>query len=361
MIMKKVFFSLVMIFAATGGVKAQEVPIVTLQKGETTQLFYGADAYKEAMAAAENGNTIILGPSTFNATDITKAVSIYGNGYVMHSSEATEKEGNIAYATRINGDFTIALDSVNGQPAEGLYIEGIYSNNRVWVKKHLASASFIKCRFQNFALWKSQYNNDMTTSKDVQFNHCRFAAWFEPGESQNMSISNCIVNALGRNRDTSTINIQNCIIFTVLNNLRATLKNNIIYRSIHGDYDFEYSSGSFNPLHPACSVYNNVFCTEGDFLSNVITKDNNWLNVEYNTLLNKDIQIYSDDEMYELTNEAQTAYLGTDGTQVGIYGNVSPFNTTLTIPHIISKKIAPKTENGKLKVNIKVEIGDNTL
>lgn len=77
----------------------------------------------------------------------------------------------------------------------------------------------------------------MTTSKDVQFHHCRFAAWFEPGESQNMSISNCIVNALGRNRDTSTINIQNCIIFTVLNNLRATLKNNIIYRSIHGDYD----------------------------------------------------------------------------------------------------------------------------
>ena len=90
--MKKVFFSLVMIFAATGGVKAQEVPIVTLQKGETTQLFYGADAYKEAMAAAENGNTIILGPSTFNATDITKAVSIYGNGYVMHSSEAQKKK-----------------------------------------------------------------------------------------------------------------------------------------------------------------------------------------------------------------------------------------------------------------------------
>ena len=171
--MKKVFFSLVMIFAATGGVKAQEVPIVTLQKGETTQLFYGADAYKEAMAAAENGNTIILGPSTFNATDITKAVSIYGNGYVMHSSEATEKEGNIAYATRINGDFTIALDSVNGQPAEGLYIEGIYSNNRVWVKKHLASASFIKCRFQNFALWKSQYNNDMTTSKEIGRASCR--------------------------------------------------------------------------------------------------------------------------------------------------------------------------------------------
>jgi len=41
--------------------------------------------------------------------------------------------------------------------------------------------------------------------------------------------------------------------------------------------------------------------------------------------------------MYELTNEAQTAYIGTDGTQVGIYGNVSPFNTTLTIPHIISE------------------------
>lgn len=64
--------------------------------------------------------------------------------------------------------------------------------------------------------------------------------------------------------------------------------------------------------------------------------------------------------MNSLTKPKQLI-IGTDGTQVGIYGNVSPFNTTLTIPHIISKKIAPKTENGKLKVNIKVEIGDNTL
>ena len=359
--MKKVLFSLVMACTCIAGVKAQEVPIVTLQKGEKTQLFYGADAYKEAMTAAENGNTIILGPSTFNATDITKAVSIYGNGYVMHSGKATEKEENIAYATRISGDFTIALDSINGQPAKGLYIEGIYSNNRIWVTRHLETATFTKCRFQNFALWKSPTNNDMTTSKDVQFNHCRFASWFEPGDSQNMTISNCIINALGRNRDNSTINIQNCVIITALNIIRATFKNNIIHRSIHGDYDFEYSSGSFNPLHPACSAYNNVFCADGDFLSNVITKDNNWLNIASSTIFNKDIQTYSDDEMYELTSEAQTIYIGTDGTQVGIYGGTSPFNTTLTIPHIISKDIAPKTENGKLKVSIKVEVGDNTL
>lgn len=62
--MKKVFFSLIMAFAITASMKAQDVLLVTLQKGDATQIFYGTEAFKEAMAAAENGNTIILGAGT---------------------------------------------------------------------------------------------------------------------------------------------------------------------------------------------------------------------------------------------------------------------------------------------------------
>ena len=88
--MKKVLFSLVMVCVAIGSAKAQDVLLATLQKGETTQYFYGSDAFKEAMEAAENGNTITLGAGTYNAIDITKAVSIYGNGYEMRADTTSQ-------------------------------------------------------------------------------------------------------------------------------------------------------------------------------------------------------------------------------------------------------------------------------
>ena len=44
--MKKVFFSLIMAFAITASMKAQDVLLVTLQKGHATQIFYGTEAYK---------------------------------------------------------------------------------------------------------------------------------------------------------------------------------------------------------------------------------------------------------------------------------------------------------------------------
>lgn len=74
--MKKVLFSLVMVCVAIGSAKAQDVLLATLQKGETTQYFYGSDAFKEAMEAAENGNTITLGAGTYNATSQKQCLSM---------------------------------------------------------------------------------------------------------------------------------------------------------------------------------------------------------------------------------------------------------------------------------------------
>ena len=72
--MKKVLFSLIMAFAIIASMKAQDVLLVTLQKGDATQIFYGTDAFKEAMVAAENGNTIILGSSWVITTRPRKTI-----------------------------------------------------------------------------------------------------------------------------------------------------------------------------------------------------------------------------------------------------------------------------------------------
>ncbi|WP_044263857.1 hypothetical protein [Bacteroides timonensis] len=352
--MKKVLFSLVMACVAISSAKAQDVLLATLQKGETTQYFYGSDAFKEAMEAAENGNTITLGAGTYNAIDITKAVSIYGNGYEMRADTTSQKEGNMAFPTRIAGDFAIALEAVNDTPAKGLYIEGIYSADRVRITKHLSTASFVKCRFYKLTFWDAE-NKNMTTSDGVSIIHCRVANWLEPGDSQNMVVSNSIISYLGSNAATSSILLQNNVIDCPTDSFIGTFRNNIIYR-VDRYKGFE-SAPADHPrlLKSECTAYNNLF--NYDALENVVVQSSNYRVTFYGFFVSD----YNDASQYTLPDEWLTQYIGTDGTQVGIYGGSSPFNTILTIPTIVSKDIAPQTENGKLKVSITVKAGDNTL
>lgn len=355
MVMKKLFFSLVLAFMALMNVDAQDVQLATLQKADGTQVFYGADAFKEAMEAAENGNIISLGAGAYNAANITKAVTVYGSGYEIATSETEQK-----YSTRLVGDFYIALDSIDNQPAKGLYVEGIYSNNRIMVKKHLEGASFVKCRFDTFDFWKD--NSNMMTSKDIQFLHCRFAQWLEPGDSQNMSVNNCILGWLGRNKDTSTILVNNSVISSTVRAFRGVLKNSIIgYVNYNNGNDLHGVSGTSQaPVHPNSSIYNCVFEWSGS-LNDVTTKIESVAGIETATLFGEHGTGYNDEEMYELTDEAKTTYLGTDGKEIGLYGGANPFSPILTIPRVVKKDIAAQTADGKLKVNIKVETGDSSF
>ena len=117
-------------------------------------------------------------------------------------------------------------------------------------------------------------------------------------------------------------------------------------------------------LNPSSSAYNNILYYDA-ILSVVIIKSGNWTVTDTDTFWAEESQsdtaVYNDANTYKLSDQAQKDYIGTDGKQIGLYGSSFPFNTISTIPHIISKDIAPKTENGKLKVSIKVEVGDNTL
>ena len=59
---------------------------------------------------------------------------------------------------------------------------------------------------------------------------------------------------------------------------------------------------------------------------------------------------------YRLTSTAAAQYLGTDNTQVGLYGTDNPFTNVPTNPQITSKEVAKETDaNGKLSVKFTVE------
>jgi hypothetical protein len=62
-----------------------------------------------------------------------------------------------------------------------------------------------------------------------------------------------------------------------------------------------------------------------------------------------------DFDSYKLTDEAAAKYLGTDGTQVGMYGGASPFSPIPNYPRIKKFNVASQpTADGKLDVEIQV-------
>ena len=68
---------------------------------------------------------------------------------------------------------------------------------------------------------------------------------------------------------------------------------------------------------------------------------------------------YNDSETFELTDEAKAQYLGSDGTEVGMYGGNLPFDPATTNPRITKYNVASKsTADGKLSVDIEVSAAE---
>ena len=65
---------------------------------------------------------------------------------------------------------------------------------------------------------------------------------------------------------------------------------------------------------------------------------------------------FSFNELYELTDEAKAKYIGSDGTQIGIYGGMG-FDLVPSTLQITKCEVAPRsTTDGKLSVSIEVGI-----
>lgn len=335
-----------------------ELQSATLQQGDKTTVFYGADAFVKAFNAVKNSADVItLSAGSFRSTNINKACSIYGSGYeridsiglyptmlddlaVVHGTEKDEEGNTISK----QGDL------------DGLYIEGIWINA--------------------FNLGEP-YRTPLTI-KNLTLKRCRFANWlnFAPNgiancSNYNTNIINCIINNInlgigGRNFSlyNSIVNnlnggsttydvtalIKNCLIFTY-NSIYATFKDNLLFiRSTGNDrITEEYSASSY---------YQNNVSSVNLFSGTFVTHNyDNWVSKSHISIFGVEIgNEYNPQYTYELKPGNETIYVGTDGTQVGLYGGLYPFTKIPSNPQIISKEIDTNTTvDGKLKVSIKVK------
>jgi len=161
----------------------------TLQSGDKFTPFYGADAFKNAHAAAVDGDIITLSAGVFNACEITKSVSIIG---VYGFSNDTAK------ITKFNANMTISADNVT--------IEGVQSVRTII--KGADQLTLNRCQIVTIsdeAKVNHPYHNNTILTDCFVYNFSAMTL------SQNAVLRNCYINHFSdSNTSTNPALIENC-------------------------------------------------------------------------------------------------------------------------------------------------------
>ena len=323
--MKKLILSLVAAIVAATATFAQGSLLATLSHDGDITAYYGTNALREAYAAAVSGDIITLGSGTFNAVDIAKGITIRGAGMTP--------TGN-SLPTIISGDFTIgSIDNLS------LTLEGIYHNNTIYYNAAVDKVNLLKSRFKTITT-----NDSGCKLTNLTMIHCRIADWFNAGYPDgSASCTNCIFDKIPY---WGTYEFINCFIKADNDDRieNSSFQNCILY------------GGNMNKLKSSNVVFNCVAANNGDALFANISNSTN-VSKECSEVFKtyRDGASVTDDETFELTDDAKTTLLGNDGTQVGIYGGNLPYDPTPSNPQITKCVVAAKsTDDGKLSVDITV-------
>lgn len=341
--MKKFFlFAVALVGTMLAHAQISDGVSATLQAGETTTVFYGYDAFKDAITAAPTDivGTITLSPGAFNNPgNISKSVKIYGAGF----QPDTEKKIS---ETRVVGDLNVvSTDDVTPTVrVEGIYMVGhlVFSG-----KQTISNAEFVKCSFGRF------YNRIETANTIVRQSYIRERVCGEGHKATGLLVANCYIAG---HVDTgfaagSSIAIDHCIIADGYYGLGVAQYTNNIINPSHG---YRIAAGA--------TCYNNVSGDERLDVGGNTTCANNYSKsqwTDYKTLFadGQDNLNYTDTDGKPRTwvLAAPTTFVGTDGTPCGVTGGDYIWNPIPATPRIISTSVDAKSEAGKLKVTIKAE------
>ena len=324
--------------------KAQSVAALH-QSGQTTY-FTGLEAFREAYAAAANGATIYLSGGGFLIPDtIAKSITIFGVGHNPNYSAATGQ-------TLLSGNIMIA------EGANDLYLEGLHITGRLYVARNHRVDDIVirRCRIDGeiqFMITTGGTNY----SHNTLFTECVFTYTVSHNfyNARNLTITNSILLSLNLNGFYFGT-IANCLLLNTGGYLLFTADNSIVRNCV-----IAKSSGTMTVNTTNTSILNNVFFNAGSFpgTNNIVT--NNYIDISReNFFVDQEGNIFNYAHDYNLQSPGQ--YIGTDGTQVGIYGGMHPFKegSVPMIPHVVSKSISHSIDaEGKLQVEIEVSAQDH--
>lgn len=328
--MKKfILLILLAFFTTTTTTLAQEVTATLNHEGQTTT-FYGMDAFREAIKAAQDNDIITLSPGRFNAT-----------GYIGKDINNLTIIGAGMIADTINKRYPTILDRPEIRACEKMsfknlqIIGGFYptDNTYIFEKCHISDCYIQNCEIHLYnciidKLTHNYYKPAMVEALN-SYIHIDIAGYdFMWERCLSALFTNCILS----------VEITYTGDYTSLNNF--SFNNSIIIDKNNPSKQlFTNSVSAKNTLYigPLSNPFNQ------GFTHNIwITSD------DINT-------IFANTDTFQLTEEAQTKYVSDDGSQIGIYGGVLPFDPTPNNPYIKKCEVAPKTTpDGKLSVYIEV-------
>lgn len=337
--MKKYFVTLFLsVFCFVVQVSAQSSVLATLFHEGEVSIFSGSTALRQAHAAATHGDVITLSGGSFMSVDITKAVTIRGAGMEMSETQAMP--------TIITGDFTI---NVTDSVSQRLIIEGIFHNQDLSYENVPSNSLFLKCRLKslNYQYFSSKMPN-------ASFIHCKITEEFRLGGTESTaSIINCVIRGLLVGNSNCGIEVYNSLVMISDNYNYNLVFNNCILFSKTYSSDYMKNFMAYNCIGYSYAG-NDIFVNIPNS-TNIMVDD---LSTVFKTYQGQDTDKL-DSEKFELTDEAKSKYIGTDGTQVGIYGGSLPFDPTTTNPQILKCNVAGKsTADGKLSVDIEVKAAE---
>lgn len=327
--MKQLFFSLVASMISTVSF-AQNTLVATLSHGEDVSMYYGIYALRDAMDDAVSGDVINLSGGAFQSVDIRKAVAMRGTGI------------DDAAPTYITGDFTI---NVPTSDTNRLSMEGIRCVGSISMQGTFNSPYFVKSSFYEF----NYYNANI---KNAMFANCRITDGFNLSGTSTVQFVNSFVDSFTNNEfgSSSTASFINCVIYPKEGNNPEIIENSQLVNCII--YSTGYSLPSSSMASNCVSIGNNELFDDLSIKSNCSFSS-------YQEMFKNFTGSYSDNQTFELTDAAKAKYLGTDGTEVGMYGGVLPYSATPSYPQITKMNVANKTTaDGKLSVEIEVSAAE---
>lgn len=319
--MKKFFVYLMAVVAmavCSVSAFAQNTLVATLTHGDEIRMFYGTNALQQACSAATHGDVNNLSGGKFQSTKITKAVAVRGTG--IHD----------ANPTCIVNDFDVEIPA---NVTEKLNFEGCRITSTITIKGTLSNAYFLK----NYLKFVYVSPSGNATMDNGMFVNCNIYEMRLYGQStaqiinshvekfSNLgklaSFANCVINFLGSVSACNRSQFVSCIFYNVD---RYAM--------------FPATNTAMNCVD--VSGYKNAF-------DNMSLKENC-------SYAGKDI--FQESNVWnDLTDEAKAKYLGIDGTPVGKFGGMIPYNMTPSYPQITKMNVAAKTTaDGKLSVEIGV-------
>lgn len=335
--MKKTFFliAIVSCFFALQTAKAQN-PITTLEHAGVTTVFTGQNSLVDAYNASFNGDVLYLSTGFFTApAAIAKGIKIIGAGHFPDSA-------NVAKRTTITSSLNIKIG------ADSLKLEGLYLAGTIYVDQYnsnpgvnINNVKISRCRATDVSC-NINYKNNWS------FEECFIEGNFNfSNNGINLSIFHCLINGSVYNIiNGASINGNN--IFGYISNVSGSqIQNNIILGA--------------SPINNNTSNFfkNNLFVASTPNYSNN-SFSNNYAGVaQANIFVNQTGTALDYTQNYHLKEPSK--YLGTDGTQVGIYGGSTPFKEKgLTSNPVVSvKNVATQTDgNGNLQINFTVKAQD---